>query len=341
MKQELLGLLHRFAGLLPLPLLIRLTGKRLFLPFYHAVQGKQTLPHIQSLYQVRTARQFEADLDYLLRYFQPVDMDTLAAHLLHGKALPTKAFMLSFDDGLKEVYEVAAPILKRKGLAATVFVNSAFVDNQALFFRYKASLLIDAIEGKAPSTTVQKRIEKQLKTIAPLHSTIRQKLLSIRFHQSEVLDQIAATLEFDFEAFLKEKQPYLSRVQLEALVQQGFSIGAHSIDHPLYEELSLDQQIDQTQESVHFVRDHFHPNFKSFAFPFSDHGVKQPFFDYLAREKITDLTFGCAGLKEDSAPRHLQRYPMERYAYDADKLVPAEYFYYLVKALFRKNRIKR
>jgi hypothetical protein len=38
---------------------------------------------------------------------------------------------------------MAMPILRRKGVPATVFVNSDFVDNQDLFFRFKAALIID------------------------------------------------------------------------------------------------------------------------------------------------------------------------------------------------------
>jgi hypothetical protein len=52
------------------------------------------------------------------------------------------------------------------------------------------------------------------------------------------------------------------------------------------------------------------------------------------------LTFGCAGLKEDSVKNNLQRIAMEESG-SGEQIIKAEYLYYLFKSLFGKNTIKR
>ena len=224
----------------------------------------------------------------------------------------------------------------KKGIPATFFINSQFVDNQDLFFRYKASLLVDHLsktqQSKASEKVMQKLLEKQ---------DINTAILEINYQNKDILDQIADHLEVNFGDFLDQQKPYLSKAQIKNLIAQGFTIGSHSIDHPLYESLALDEQIRQTSESQAFVNQLFEPAVKAFAFPFSDHGVSTAFFQQLQHKKIIDLSFGTAGLKQDSIPFHLQRFPVEAFPFQMHELVSSEYFYYFGKSFLGKNKIKR
>ena len=58
-----------------------------------------------------------------------------------------------------------------------------------------------------------------------------------------------------------------------------------------------------------------------------------------AKNKI-DLTFGCAGLKEDTAQNHFQRIAMESNK-TGKQIIKGEYLYYLMKAKFDKHKIFR
>ena len=47
--------------------------------------------------------------------------------------LPPAAAAITFDDGYRDNLEIAAPILKRRGLPATLFVASGFIDGGIMF----------------------------------------------------------------------------------------------------------------------------------------------------------------------------------------------------------------
>ncbi|WP_262708643.1 polysaccharide deacetylase family protein [Natronoflexus pectinivorans] len=60
----------------------------------------------------------------------------------------SKIFHLTFDDGLSEIYHETIPILEKKGIPATIFLNTGFIDNKKMFYRFKSSLVIESIKGQ-------------------------------------------------------------------------------------------------------------------------------------------------------------------------------------------------
>lgn len=309
-----------------LPNLIHRTGQPLFLPFYHTVGDAQNLPHITHLYQPRSVQQFEKDLDYLLKYFTPVDLDFLK-NKTHLKQRNKPCFHLTFDDGLREFSDIAAPILLKKGIPATIFLNADFVDNRDLFFRYKASLIVDFLNKKENSKAQKAEIQK----VAP------EGLLAINFSNKNKLDKIAESLKIDFTDFLKQQQPYLTSPQIKQLQNDGFTFGGHSLNHPLFSEISLSEQVRQATESVLFAEEFTQQKMGAFAFPFTDFGVKNTFYNQIFEERKIDISFGTAGLKKQRYPAHFQRFPMEGTGWTAEELINTEYLYYIVKRLFGKE----
>jgi peptidoglycan/xylan/chitin deacetylase (PgdA/CDA1 family) len=128
--------------------LIRHSDTNLIFPFYHTVSDEY-LPHIHPLYRPKTVKAFCEDLDFLLKYFQPADMDAVYSHCTGKTPVGRPSFHLSFDDGLREVYDTVAPLLYGKGIPFTVFVNSDFTDNRKLFSRHREALEAQSIDPDA------------------------------------------------------------------------------------------------------------------------------------------------------------------------------------------------
>lgn len=323
--------------LLGFDLALRLSGRKLILPFYHSVSN-QSLAHISPLYRHKSVSEFEADLEYLLKHFAPVSLEDVHMFSKGEKQFSTPSFHLTFDDGLREVYSEVFPILQKKGIPATVFVNPDFVGNKALFFRYKAALLIDELKNS--------RIQEL--PVFPFDSSIKTKekwvswILTARYHQSEQLDQLAILLNVDFAKLLADTKPYLDLEELKTLSQNGIEIGAHSMNHPLYRLISVKEQIKQTTESVAWVKEHFQPKIMAFSFPFTDHGVKNEFFRNLdVSPNKPDLIFGTAGLNLEQRQNHLHRVAMETELGSGSNILNTALLKNIVKKIARKNLIIR
>jgi peptidoglycan/xylan/chitin deacetylase (PgdA/CDA1 family) len=316
----------KIAGLIPFHSLQKIQAHRTIVPVYHAVSDKE-LPHISQLYKVKTISEFQTELDFLQKYYRAIEPE----ELLHGRNKIKKSekpgFLLSFDDGLSEVYTVIAPILMERGLSAIFFLNTAFIDNKALFYRYKQSLLTHYVKKIYPQNSTQ-------------HDKFQKEVLpKLSYRDFEAGDNLANELQLDFNEFLQNQKPYLNTDQINELANSGFYFGAHSIDHPLFSEIGLHEQIRQCTESMEKVQKIIPQSIRMFAFPFTDAGVSTDFFE--KTKNSVDLYFGTAGLKDDPIHRSIQRIPMESDRISGKKIIPQEYLYYALKRILNRNKIIR
>lgn len=316
-RRKFIGVVSPWSSLLPLGALRAVTGQRFILPFYHLISNDDC-KHVKHLYRYKNPAEFEADLDYLALNYEPIGAGDLG-NVLNGKYRNKKIMLLSFDDGLRQMYDVVAPILLRKGIPAIFFVNTAFVDNRKLMFRYKISLIIEQYGlNKANSS-----------------------FLFAARNDNELNNKLNGKYQVDFTAFLQQEQPYMTTPQIKWLMEKGFSIGSHSVNHPYFEDITLEEQLKQVTDSLKKLEEDFGIQQKLFAFPFTDHGVSRRFFETIFSDKKVDFSFGSAGIKGDVNARHFQRMGMEELGATAEQILTAEYLYYLALMPLFKNAIKR
>ncbi len=327
----------KYLKFIPINLLRKLTSQSVVLPFYHTVSDTESL-HIKHLYQTKSIKQFEKELDFLLKNFQPIDFLEYSKSILEGIPLKNR-FLLTFDDGLSEFYTVIAPILKRKGIPAMNFLNSAFVDNKDLFYRYKISVIIEKLQTSSFSDSTKQAIKLWFLEQGTTLNDYHKGLLRVTYQQKNTLDNLAQVISLDFKDYLKKEEPYLTTKQINELTEQGFHFGAHSIDHPPFHTISLEDQLRQTKESIHTISSNFRLTYNTFSFPFTDFNVSKTFFDEI--ESNVGLTFGCAGLKNDSVNFNKQRIPFEIDGFNGEEILRGEYLYYIFKSLLKKNTIHR
>ena len=70
---------------------------------------------------------FERHLDLVGRRFRFTTLDEIGEHLAAGRPFTERVAAVTFDDGYRDNYECAFPILKRRGIPAAVFVVTDLV----------------------------------------------------------------------------------------------------------------------------------------------------------------------------------------------------------------------
>lgn len=275
------------------------------MPFYHMVSDHD-VAYVKHLYSYRSVSAFERDLDYFLRAYRPIDLHELRQSVANGGGMPERGFFLSFDDGFRELFEIVRPMLLRKGIPATFFLNKAFLDNKALFYRNKVSLLIEQYLTQ-PDSYAPADIEAFLSDHGVFGSNFKDRIKSIEYPRRELIDGLADLMGFNEQEWLNKVQPYLNSEQVRTMVNDGFAFGGHSIDHPKYSTIAIDEQLRQARESVDFVHNSFNLDYRVFAFPFHDQFVSKRFFESVEAEGIAELTFGTAELQSDPVRFNLQR----------------------------------
>jgi peptidoglycan/xylan/chitin deacetylase (PgdA/CDA1 family) len=269
-------------------------------PYAHIVSDIAPL-HVRHLHAVPSVTKFKSDIDFLCRRYRALQLSDLGGIDEHRDKRPPCSFVLSFDDGMREVYDIIAPILREKGIPALFFLNASTIDNKQLMWRHKVSLLVERSQqqpGRIPSGL----------NLRPGQS-LREKLKALPFADEHILDDVARFFEVDFEEYLNGARPYLTTGQVLELARDGFEFGAHSGTHPYFYELPVDDQKDQISNSVQFIRALGLPC-RYFAFPFHDNGVPASVFRYMMDLDLV-LSFGSSEGRVDSIGFSFQRFALD------------------------------
>jgi peptidoglycan/xylan/chitin deacetylase (PgdA/CDA1 family) len=112
----------RDCGLTPRP------GGRALVLGYHRVTGDYAaVARTEMPGMLVSTGMFEQHLDWVGRRFRYVPLDEIGEQTEAGRPFERPVATVTFDDGYRDVYEHAFPVLKRKGIPATVFVVTDLV----------------------------------------------------------------------------------------------------------------------------------------------------------------------------------------------------------------------
>jgi peptidoglycan/xylan/chitin deacetylase (PgdA/CDA1 family) len=144
------------------------------------------------------------------------------------------------------------------------------------------------------------------------------------------------------EKWIEENNPYMTLDEIKSLHNDGFLIGAHSVDHPEFYKIPFDEQYKQIEVSMNWVNKHINPALKAFAFPYTDDGISNKLLEKAKEQNILDISLGTAGLKHDVFPTHFQRIPMEPKSLNtAHQIFKYEHFYFNLRAILGGNTVRR
>src|SRR6185295_18108957 len=176
--------------------------------------------------------EFDAQMAFLSRHRKVVSMTQLASALEAGRDLPAGTVVVTFDDGYRDNLTVAAPILARYGLPATLYLATSYVsrsENQwidrlfGLFrSRTREELAFEAEGGRFD-------LRDPLQERTAYHTASRILLEGTLDRRNRCLDEVQRRLE------PKSGGPRLTLTwdEVRDLVKQypRFEIGSHTQNH--------------------------------------------------------------------------------------------------------------
>ena len=107
--------------------LARTVDRPLVLGYHRVVEEFGAVANVEMPSMLISSRMFERHLDCIGRHFTFVSLDDIGEHVGGGRRFDKPVAAVTFDDGYRDVYEHAFPILKRKGIPAAVFVVTSLI----------------------------------------------------------------------------------------------------------------------------------------------------------------------------------------------------------------------
>lgn len=107
---------------------------------------------------------FEDEMKFIKEHFSLINFKSLKENIENGKELPQNPLIVTFDDGYKDNYTNAFPILQKYNLTATIFLTVDYIGTNRIFWWDEVSYYVNGekkdILDSLKSVSNKERIEK-------------------------------------------------------------------------------------------------------------------------------------------------------------------------------------
>ena len=211
-----------------------------------------------------SAEQFEALLRHVKSRFSVIPLAEGVRRLYDG-TLPAGAMAITFDDGYADNLAVAAPILGRLAIPATVFIATGYLDGGCMF----NDIVIEAIRATARREIDLASIglgTLPLASIADRQSAIDRAITAIKYlppgQRSEKTRDIVRAGGVAAPTGLM-----MSRDSVRLLGGYGIDVGAHTVTHPILANLPAADAWREIRESRQDLQQMLQKPVDLFAYP--------------------------------------------------------------------------
>ena len=180
---------------------------------------------------------FESHMRFIREALSPIPLRELAERISQNKPLPPRAIVVTFDDGYRDNFLHAYPILKQYDIPATIFVTTGFVDSNQKFWWDQ---VFDMLRGTHKTTLDLGALKAGTASTFPL-GTSRQKTrvseILIEWMRSLPPARLPEILSFLRSSLgIPGSEPAGSKLmltwkQVQEMSQHGIAIEAHTHSH--------------------------------------------------------------------------------------------------------------
>lgn len=217
---------------------------------YHRVTPD--IPWSDSL--VVTPDQFEQQVKYLKRRFRLLSAHEVADIIRSGNPFPVRSCLLTFDDGWKDNYTHAFPVLQAYKIPALIFLTTGYVGTNKRFWHERlASLLHPLPLSQGRQQTVSHRnwvtasVEEIVQEVGSLPLRARQLVIEEITEAWKPLEESALEHKIQkLEAALGHCLPAASPAMLSwenvaTMAAGGIEFGSHTVSHALLDQVTAAQ----------------------------------------------------------------------------------------------------
>jgi peptidoglycan/xylan/chitin deacetylase (PgdA/CDA1 family) len=185
---------------------------------------------------------FREQLEYLKKYYNVLSMSQMIAILESNREFPERSAMVTFDDGLRNNYSIAYPILKEYSISATIFLTMDFIETERFFWFDELYFLVQ--QGVVQGYDFSKFgiIEKDFHENGDiwdvyLNHVERMKRMCEQ-EQKDIIEQLRREVKVNMNDFV-EDFGMLKWDQIREMKESGLiDFGVHTATHRILSELT-------------------------------------------------------------------------------------------------------
>ena len=175
---------------------------------------------------------FDAQMAFLAGRYRCLRLDEVVEALHGGRQLPRNAVVVTFDDGYRDNYEYAYPILRRHGIPAMFYVTTGCLDGgEPLWTSEIRRIAHDARRPQMTDPVTQ--AEYELATPAGREAAIRAiKTYLVKLPHARRTATLAELRARADATPRPERRTMMTWAEVREMAEHGMDVGAHTVTHP-------------------------------------------------------------------------------------------------------------
>jgi peptidoglycan/xylan/chitin deacetylase (PgdA/CDA1 family) len=272
-------------GEITFPFVQRRKSTSLQILTYHRVndEGDPFFPAVST-------QQFAAQMEHLAEDYCPCGLEDAVERLQHHE-LPERAIVVTFDDGYRDNYCNAFPILQRCAIPATIFLATGAIGTGGVIwhdrvfraFRSTKVAALDFVRGIEmiyPLTNINEKRTAQARILQLLWNLAEEDRL-------DRIEQLEKRLEVDGAE--TSASTMLSWDEVALMLRGGVAFGSHTISHPILSKLTDRRLREEIEDSKKIIESKTQKPVKAFAYPVG----RREDFDDRAKHILKEAGYEC------------------------------------------------
>ena len=208
----------------------------------------------------------EKQVRHLSKYYRVKTVGQIIRHIQKGD-LPSRVVAITFDDGYRDNWEHAFPILQKYDLPATLFVSTGPLETgQPLWHDVMfAAFARTRHSGYAWGDTWLDLSSREVRQQA-----VQRFAAYVRTLNEEERDAAVQRACFELqvtEAEVRNRSQMLAWDQVREMAESNVEIGAHTVTHPILSQLSDQRQKEEITHSIDTIEKRIGKRPCVFAYP--------------------------------------------------------------------------
>lgn len=249
----------------------KVSGPKFAILCYHRI-GSGGVP----LYSGLPPEVFEAQIRFLRKHYRIVSLDELYANMQNPTSVE-QTVTITFDDGYRDLYTHAFPILQKYRIPATIYLTVGSIETgQAAWYdrvfvalkSFPSSRLEVILDGPRvlQLDSLEARVKAGVEIVAYLRTLPDQR----RREWCKTLEKQIPVPEEELANCM------LTWDQVQAMHQNGIAFGSHTMTHPVFSRVPPAEIERELRESKLLLENRIGGPVGDFAYPFgkpSDYGL--------------------------------------------------------------------
>jgi peptidoglycan/xylan/chitin deacetylase (PgdA/CDA1 family) len=232
---------------------------------YHRIRGNNLNNVFDDSVFGPDAIRFRQEMEWLKKETRILSEDELIDIVYNNKKIKDVCSMVTFDDGYRDNFDIAYPILRDLKIPATFFIPTHQLSTRQVgWWDIVAYLVKQTVLKSFTFQNIDYAITDKNKLIKHFNNQI--KVLDSNLVK-EFLIELSNSLKVEFPSIELQTKELMTWEQVKLVSNNGISIGSHSHDHSILSRQSQETLTTQLSKSIAILESKIDKKIKSIAYP--------------------------------------------------------------------------